>query len=70
MFSLDSRSPTADAPDAACIVGRAVQDVRDFDRPETVEGFAMFVHEGSFPVWKVSERGALLVYPGPQSVLP
>lgn len=64
MFSLDSRPPAADAPDGACIVGRAAQDVRDFDRPETVEGFAMFVREGSLPVWKVSERGATLVHPG------
>jgi hypothetical protein len=64
MYSLDSRSPTADAPDAACIVGRAVHDDRDFDRPETVEAFAMFVREGSFPVWKVSEHGAFLVHPG------
>lgn len=66
MFSLDSRSPAADGPDAACFVGRAVRDDRDFERPETIEAFAMLVHEGSFPVWKVSERGALLVYPGPQ----
>lgn len=70
MFSLESRSPTADAPDATCIVGRAVHDVRDFDRPETLEGFAMFVREGSFPVWKVSERGARLVHPGAQIASP
>ena len=70
MFSLDSRSPTADAPDATCIVGRAVHDVRDFDRPATLEGFAMFVREGSFPVWKVSERGARLVHPGAQIASP
>lgn len=60
MLSFASRSPTADAPEAARIVGRAGHDVRDFDRPETLEGFTMFVREGSFPVWKVSERGTLL----------
>jgi hypothetical protein len=66
MFSLDSRSPAANTPDAACIVGRAVHDVQDFDRPEVLEGFAMFVREGSLPVWKASERGATLVHTGSQ----
>jgi len=67
MFSLDSRSPVADAPDSACIVGRAVHDVKDFDRPDAVEGFAMFLREGSLPVWKASERGAILAHLGPQT---
>ncbi|WP_244625576.1 hypothetical protein [Methylobacterium mesophilicum] len=70
MFSLDSRSPVADGPDSACIVGRAVHDVEDFDRPDAIEGFAMFVREGSLPVWKASDRGAILVHPGPQIVPP
>lgn len=66
MFSLDSRSHAAKAPDAVCIVGRAVHDVQDFDRPEVAEGFAMFVREGSLSVWKASERGATLVHTGSQ----
>lgn len=66
MFSLESRSPASDAPDGACIVGRAVQDAADLDRADTAEAFAMFVREGSLPVWKVSERGATLVHPGLQ----
>lgn len=66
MFSLDSRSPASDPPDAACIVGRAVHDAEDLDRPETVQAFAMFVREGVLPVWKVSKQGATLVHPGPQ----
>ncbi|WP_246695322.1 hypothetical protein [Methylobacterium sp. P1-11] len=57
----------ADEPDSACIVGRAVHDVKDFDRPHAIEVFAMFVREGSLPVWKASERGAILVHPGPQT---
>lgn len=66
MFSLETRSPAADTPDTACIVGRAVRDAHDLDRPETTEAFAMFVREGSLPVWKVSVRGATLVHPGPR----
>ncbi|MCJ2069763.1 hypothetical protein MKK75_13345 [Methylobacterium sp. J-030] len=66
IFSLDSRPPAADAPEGACIVGRAVGDPQDLDRPETVEGFAMFVREGSLPVWKVSGRAATLLHPGLQ----
>ena len=66
MFSLESRSPASDAPDGTCIVGRAVRDAADLDRADTAEAFAMFVREGSLPVWKVSERGATLVHPGLQ----
>ncbi len=64
IFSLESRPPVADAPEAACIVGRAVDGVHAFDRWEVVEAFAMFVREGSLPVWKVSDGDAALVDPG------
>ncbi|MGH1571044.1 hypothetical protein ACRAWG_10550 [Methylobacterium sp. P31] len=66
MFSLDSRSPAADTADGACIVGRALEGVRAFDRPDVIEAFAMFVREGSLPVWKVANRHATLIYPGPK----
>lgn len=66
IFALESRSPAADASEGACIVGRAVYDARDFDQPEVVEGFAMFVREGSLPVWQASERGATRLHPGLQ----
>jgi len=64
IFSLESRPPVADSPDAACIVGRAVDGIQAFDRWEAVEAFAMFVREGSLPVWKVSDGDATLVNPG------
>ena len=66
MFSLENRPPASDAPEGACIVGRAVRDAADVDGPDIAEAFAMFVREGSLPVWKVSERGATLVHPGPR----
>jgi hypothetical protein len=65
MFSLDSRAPVAGAPDGACIVGRAVDGVEAFARWEAVEAFAMFVGEGSLPVWRAYDRAATLMYPGP-----
>lgn len=66
MFSLDIRSPAADVADAACIVGRAVEGVHAFDRPDVIEAFAMFVREGSWPVWQATEHDTTLVHPGPQ----
>ncbi|WP_267426103.1 hypothetical protein [Methylobacterium sp. GC_Met_2] len=53
-----------DASEAACIVGRAVDGVQAFDRWDVAEAFAMFVREGSLPVWKVSDGNATLVNPG------
>ncbi|ACB27963.1 hypothetical protein ABID82_006869 [Methylobacterium sp. PvP062] len=66
MFSLDIRSPAADTADGACIVGRAREGMRAFDRPDVIEAFAMFVREGSWPVWKATEHVTTLVHPGPQ----
>ncbi|MGU3467673.1 hypothetical protein ACLBXO_22760 [Methylobacterium sp. C33D] len=66
MFSLDRRSPAADAADATCIVGRAPEGVRAFDRPDVIEAFAMFVREGSWPVWQATEHVTTLLHPGPQ----
>jgi hypothetical protein len=66
VFSLESRAPVADAPDAACIVGRAVNEAQAFDRWGVVEAFAMFVREGSLPVWKASAEDAVLVNPDPE----
>jgi hypothetical protein len=67
MFSLDNRPPAADEPDGACIVGRAVDGDQAFDRWEAVEAFAMFVREGSLPVWKALDRHAVRLHPGPQA---
>ena len=65
IFSLETRAPVADAPDAVCIVGRAVNGAQAFDRWDVVEAFAMFVREGSLPVWKASDGDAVLVDPDP-----
>ena len=67
MFSLESRPPVAEAPDQACIVGRAVNGAQAFDRWEVVEAFAMFVREGSLPVWKASDRDAVAMSRGPET---
>jgi hypothetical protein len=66
VFSLENRPPVAGAPDGVCVVGRAVDGKQAFDRWEAVEAFAMFVREGSLPVWKVADRHATLMHPGPQ----
>jgi hypothetical protein len=66
MFSLDNRPPAADTAGAACIVGRAPGGMGAFDRPDVIEAFAMFIREGSWPVWQVSENVATLVHPGPR----
>lgn len=65
VFSLESRPPVADAPNGACIVGRAVNGVHAFDQWEVIEAFATFVREGSLPVWRVADRQAILMHPGP-----
>ncbi|GLS66126.1 hypothetical protein GCM10007888_45080 [Methylobacterium oxalidis] len=67
VFSLESRPPIAEAPDEACIVGRAVDGVHAFDRWEVAEAFAMFVREGSLPVWKASDRDATMLNRGPKT---
>ena len=36
------------------------------DRQDVIEAFAMFVREGSWPVWKATEHVTTLVHPGPQ----
>jgi hypothetical protein len=58
VFSLELRPPVASVSEEACIVGRAVDDPCALDRPEVIAAFAMFVREGSLPVWKASEQSA------------
>lgn len=65
VFSLENRAPTADGPEGACIVGRAVDGAQAFSRWEAVEAFAMFIREGSLPVWKALDDTAILLHPGP-----
>lgn len=65
MFSMDSRPPVAGAPEGACIVGRAVAGVQTFDEGRVSEAFAMFVREGSLPVWRACGDAATLLYAGP-----
>ncbi|MHC2106546.1 MULTISPECIES: hypothetical protein [unclassified Methylobacterium] len=73
VFALERRNPGAspgkrpgaDAPEGACIVGRALDGADAFERWEAVEAFAMFVREGSLPVWKAHDRHATLLYRGP-----
>jgi len=65
VFGLERRPPGAGAPEGACIVGRALDSEQAFDRWEAVEAFAMFVREGSLPVWKAYECNATLMNPGP-----
>lgn len=48
-------------------MGRAVDGEQAFARWEAVEAFAMFVREGSMPVWKAHDRHATLMHPGPQA---
>lgn len=64
VFSLESRPPVAGAPEGACIVGRAVDGVAALDRWEVVEAFAMFMRDGSLPVWKVSGQSATQMHAG------
>ncbi|MGU3537985.1 hypothetical protein [Methylobacterium sp. A54F] len=61
VFSLERRPPVAAVPEEACIVGRAVDDPRALDRSEVIAAFAMFVREGSLPVWKASDQSAAVL---------
>lgn len=62
MFAIESRAPCADAPEGACIVGRAVNRPRAFASVEVTEAFAMFTREGSLPVWEVSGLNATMMH--------
>ena len=64
VFSIESRPPIATAPSETCIVGRAVDGAQAFDRWDVAEAFAMFVREGSLPVWRASDRDAAPVTRG------
>jgi hypothetical protein len=64
VFALEKRSPDAAGHEGACIVGRSVEGEHVFDRWAATEAFAMFIREGSLPVWKASERSATLMYAG------
>ncbi|WP_245930601.1 hypothetical protein [Methylobacterium radiodurans] len=68
IFALEKSSPAAAAREGACIVGRAVDGEQAFERWEATEAFAMFVREGSLPVWRVSGDTAILLNPGNQDV--
>lgn len=59
LFSLDPRSPEAGGSEGACIVGRVVDRERRGPRRSVAAAFAMFVQEGSLPVWRVSGRRAV-----------
>ncbi|SFM50379.1 hypothetical protein SAMN05192568_103513 [Methylobacterium pseudosasicola] len=63
VFGLERRHPGEGAPEGACIVGRAPDGEEAFARWEAVEAFAMFVREGSLPVWKAYARHAILMNP-------
>jgi hypothetical protein len=63
LFSLDARSPEAAGPAGACIVGRVVGRERRGQRPAAVAAFAMFLREGSLPVWRVDGRCAVRLLP-------
>lgn len=63
MLSLET-DPTAGDPFLrARIVCRAVSGADDLDRWEAIEAIAMFVREGSLPVWSAVGQTASLVYP-------
>ncbi|TXM92564.1 hypothetical protein FV222_23270 [Methylobacterium sp. WL103] len=64
VFAIESRAPCADVLEGACVVGRAVDGEGALGSAEATEAFAMFVREGSFPVWKVSNQEATLMRPG------
>lgn len=64
VFALEKASPDAGAHQGACIVGRAVDGEQAFERWEATEAFAMFVREGSLPVWKATARSATLMHAG------
>ena len=67
VFGLERRPPGAGtSEEGACIVGRALDSEDAFDRWEAVEAFAMFVREGSLPVWKAQNGHAILMNPGPE----
>ena len=57
--------PDADDPRLGIrIVCRAVDNADDLDRWEAVEAVAMFVREGSLPVWTAIGQTASLIYGG------
>ena len=64
VFALERSSPDAEARQGACIVGRAVEDEQAFERWEATEAFAMFIREGSLPVWKATAQAATLMDAG------
>jgi hypothetical protein len=63
LFSLEARSPEGENSGGACIVGRVVGRSRLSLRRSVAEAFAMFVREGSLPVWRVAGRRALRLHP-------
>ncbi len=65
VFGLERRPPGPGASEGACIVGRALDGAQAFERWEAIEAFAMFVREGSLPVWKAYDRHATLMSPDP-----
>lgn len=64
LFSLDLRAPEAGGVEGACIVGRVVGRTRPEQERSIAAAFAMFVREGSMPVWQVDGRYATRLHPG------
>ena len=64
IFAIESGAPGENASEGACVVGRAVDEAHALASAEAAEAFAMFVREGSFPVWRVSNRKATLMHSG------
>ncbi len=63
LFSLEALAPQAASPEGACIVGRVVGRERRGQRLAAEAAFAMFVREGSLPVWRVDGRYAIQLLP-------
>lgn len=63
IFAIEGSAPCANGLEGACVVGRAVEGAGAIGSAEATEAFAMFVREGSLPVWKVSNRKATLMRP-------
>lgn len=63
LFSLDRHAPETGRRAGACIVGRVVGRQGQGQRRSIAEAFAMFVREGSLPVWRVAGRHATRLHP-------
>ncbi len=64
LFSLDRHAPETASRAGACIVGRVAGRPPPGQGRSIAEAFAMFVREGSLPVWRVAGRRATRLNPG------